>query len=77
MNRGRADITVLLPRTIYIFELKMSQSASVALSQIRARDYAAKYRHLRRKIYAVGIELSNAERVVKDLQFEVLSKEIR
>ena len=77
MNRGRMDITVLLPESVYIFELKMNQSATVALQQIKSRDYAAKYRHLGRKIYAVGIELSNGDRIIKDLQFEMLWQSVR
>ena len=69
-NRGRADITVLLPEVIYIFELKLNQPASVALEQIKQRGYAQKYLSLKREVYYVGIELSNKDRVVKDLVFE-------
>jgi len=72
-NRGRADITVLLPEVIYIFELKMNQSAELALQQVKQRGYAEKYRHLGREMYAVGIELSSDDRVVKDLIFEKLT----
>ncbi len=71
-NRGRADITILLPDVIYIFELKMNQPAARALEQIKQRGYAQKYMHLRRKIFVVGVELCNSERVIKDLVFEEL-----
>ncbi len=69
---GRADITVLLPHVIYIFELKMNQPAAVALEQIKQRGYAEKYKHLGRKIYLVGVELSSGDRVVKDIVVEAL-----
>ena len=72
MNRGRADITVLLPQAIYIFELKMNQSSSVALQQIKDRGYAEKYRHLGRRMYAVGIMLSSKKRVVQEILLEVI-----
>lgn len=70
MNRGRADLTVILPHIVYVFELKMNQPATVALDQIKQRDYAAKYRYLNRKINLVGIELSNKDRVVKEIATE-------
>ncbi len=69
-NRGRADITVLLSKTVYIFELKVNQPTDVALQQIKARNYAEKYRHLGRKIYAVGITLSSSDRIIEALAYE-------
>ncbi len=64
------DITVLLPKIVYIFELKMNQSAATAIEQIKDRDYAAKYRASGRHIVAVGIALSTKERVVEEILFE-------
>lgn len=72
MNRGRADITVILSESIYIFELKMNQAALVAIQQIKDRGYAQKYHHLNRKMYAIGVELSSGKRIVKNLVIEEL-----
>lgn len=72
-NRGRADITVLLPKAVYIFELKMNQPAAVGIEQIKERGYAEKYRTPARQVYLIGIELSKAKRVIKDLIFEKLA----
>jgi hypothetical protein len=73
MNRGRADITVLLSKSIFIFELKMNQSAAIAIAQIKEKNYASKYLHLGRKIYAVGINLSSKDRVVEELVYQPLN----
>jgi hypothetical protein len=70
VNAGRADLVIKLSKVIYILELKMNQSASVALAQIKARGYAEKYRPLGRTIVLVGVELSSEERVVKDMVVE-------
>jgi len=71
-NRGRIDLTVMVGSMVYLFELKMDQPATVAIQQIKDRDYATKYRTPGRKIMAVGIMMSKQERVVEELLFEEL-----
>ncbi len=66
-NRGRADLAVVLPKAVYIFELKMDQPVVVALEQITRKNYIEKYVNLGLKMYLVGMELSKEDRVVKDL----------
>ncbi len=71
-NRGRIDLTVLLPNTVYIFELKMDQPAAAAIQQIKDRDYATKYRTPGRHIVGVGITLNVKDRCVDELLYEIL-----
>ncbi len=71
-NQGRMDLSVHLAKTIYIFELKMDQAGAVAIQQIKQRDYAAKYRHQGKKIYAIGINLSSEKRKINELVWEAL-----
>ncbi len=71
-NRGRIDITVILPKTVYLFELKMNQPAAVAIQQIKDRDYATKYRTPGCQIYAIGIALSDQKRTVEEVIWEQL-----
>ncbi len=71
-NRGRIDLTVVINKMVYIFELKMDQSATAAIQQIKDRDYATKYRTAGRHIYAVGVALNVKDRCVDELAYELL-----
>ncbi|MBM3893376.1 hypothetical protein FJ365_03190 [Candidatus Dependentiae bacterium] len=71
-NRGRIDIIVQLPTSIYVFELKMNEPAAVAIQQIKDKDYGAKFRHHGKKIYAIGISVSSQKRFVQELVWEAL-----
>lgn len=71
-NRGRIDIVVETVRAVFLLEIKMNEPASKALQQIKDMDYAAKYRHQKQEIYAVGICLSSKERCVTELLWKQL-----
>ena len=64
--KGRADITLRMPRGIYVMELKYDKSADEALAQIDARGYAGKYRLDGRPVTKVGISFSSKERNIKE-----------
>jgi hypothetical protein len=81
--KGRADITLLMPKGIYIMELKYDPTpdgqpsdtaavAAAALQQIRDRGYADKYRLDGRPITLVGLCFSSTERNVTDWQSQPL-----
>ncbi len=69
-NRGRIDIVVEGPRSFYIFELKINEPASVAIAQIKEKEYTAKFRHKGKQLYAVGISIDTAKRSVAELMWE-------
>ncbi len=71
-NRGRIDIVVQLPSVIYVFELKMDEPAAVAIQQIKDKDYSAKFRHMGKQVYAIGISVNSEKRYVKELEWELL-----
>ena len=68
--KGRSDITLLMPRTIYVIELKYNDTATAALDQIRQRGYADKYALDGRPITKVGIAFSSEERNITEWQTE-------
>ena len=56
--RGRADMVVFMPDTIYVMELKINGTAQDALDQIRDKGYALRYATDGRRIIKAGIGFS-------------------
>jgi Predicted AAA-ATPase/PD-(D/E)XK nuclease superfamily len=69
-NRGRIDAIIEGKDWIYIFELKVDQSAQQALEQIKTKGYADQYRAQQKAIYLIGINFNSAERNVSDYVVE-------
>ena len=65
-SQGRADLTLKMPRGIYIMELKYGKSADEALRQIGERGYAEKYALDGRPITKVGLAFSKEERNITE-----------
>ena len=63
---GRMDILVQTPGYIYILELKVDQSADVALRQIEEKQYAAPFAHDPRTLYKIGINFSSETRRITE-----------
>jgi len=74
-SQGRIDLTVKLPERIYLFEFKVVElePEGKALAQLKARDYAAKYRMAGVPIHLVGIEFSRDTRRVVGFDAEHLA----
>ncbi|MBR4898691.1 MAG: ATP-binding protein [Prevotella sp.] len=66
--KGRADITLKMPKGIYVMELKYDKPVQEALDQINQKGYAEKYRLDGRPITKVGIAFSSKERNITDWQ---------
>ncbi|MBR1485022.1 MAG: ATP-binding protein [Prevotella sp.] len=64
--KGRADITLRMPRGIYVMELKYDKPADDALAQIDEPGYAEKYRLDGRPVTKVGISFSSEERNIAE-----------
>jgi hypothetical protein len=64
--RGRADLVVFRPDTVYVFEFKMMNNGTAedALEQINDKGYAIPYSAGNRKVVKVGAEFSAEERTV-------------
>ncbi len=67
-NRGRSDITVIMPKAVYIFELKVDKPVSEAIEQIFTMGYDTKYRSLGKPIYGFGIIMGSEQREVIDFE---------
>ena len=64
--KGRADLVLRMPTTIYVIEIKYDGTAQEALEQIVKKGYAEKYRMDGRRIVKVGVNFSKEERNIKD-----------
>ena len=61
-TQGRSDLIAEHPCGIYIFELKVDQSADDGLKQIREKGYAEPYRARGLPIYAFGLSFDSKTR---------------
>ena len=68
--KGRADLTLKMPKGIYIVELKYGKSADEALRQIDERGYARKYALDGRTVTKVGLAFSQEERNITEWKSE-------
>ena len=63
---GRMDIALKLSDAIYILELKYNKSAEEATDQIIAKDYAVRFAHDARPVWAVGLNISQDRRTIDE-----------
>ena len=68
--KGRADIVLLMPKGIYVMELKYDGTADEALAQIRSKGYAGKYAIDQRPVTIVGIAFSSEQRNITEWKSE-------
>lgn len=64
--KGRADIVLRMPTTIYVMEIKYDGSAKDALEQIDKKGYAKKYGLDSRPVIKVGVNFSGQERNITE-----------
>ena len=69
-SKGRADLTLKMPKGIYVMELKYDHSADEALRQIDERGYARKYALDGRPVVKVGLAFSSEERNITEWKSE-------
>ena len=67
---GRSDITLKMPKGIYVMELKYDDTVDAALDQINRKGYADKYTLDGRPVFKVGIAFSSEERNITDWKAE-------
>ncbi|MBD3843687.1 MAG: AAA family ATPase, partial [Campylobacterales bacterium] len=71
-NKGRIDLTLKLPNSIYIMEFKVD--GTNALAQIKEKKYYGKYLDDEREIYLVGIEFDTHDRNISKIEWEKVVK---
>ena len=65
---GRMDIALKMRDAIYILEFKYDKDANEATSQILAKDYAVRFAHDTRKVYAVGLNIDSEKRTIESYE---------
>ena len=68
--KGRSDLTLKMPKGIYVMELKYDKTADEALQQIEEKGYARKYALDGRPVTKVGLVFSSAERNITEWKSE-------
>ncbi len=68
--RGRTDMVVFMPDTIYVMELKINGTAQDALDQINDKGYALRYATDGRRVVKAGIGFSVEKRAMTDYIIE-------
>lgn len=63
---GRMDIILQTPDFVYIMELKINQSADIALQQIEEKGYAKAFMNDGRKLFKIGINFSTEKKLIDD-----------
>lgn len=63
---GRMDVLMQTPDYIYILELKVNQTAAVALQQIEDKGYAAPFAADPRRLFKLGVNFNSARRMIDD-----------
>ena len=67
---GRVDMVVLMPDTIYVFELKVNGTAQEALDQINSKHYALPYQTDGRRVVKVGVKFEADTRIPEEWAIE-------
>ena len=65
-STGRVDVVMKTNKSLYLYELKMNQSAEAALKQIDLKDYASKFALSGLPIVKVGINFDSERRTIAD-----------
>ena len=63
---GRMDVVMQTKDYVYIIELKVDQTAEVALRQIEEKGYAEAFSQDPRKLYKIGINFNSGRRLIDD-----------
>ena len=73
-STGRVDCVVQTADAVYIFEFKLTGSGTAedALSQIREKKYAAKYKAEGKKIVLIGAGFNEKKRTIAEWKGELL-----
>lgn len=69
-SNGRIDMVMIMPKYIYIVELKLEGSPTRALEQIKQKDYALQFRNDCREIFLVGVNFSKKTRNIDGWEIE-------
>jgi hypothetical protein len=65
-STGATDVVITTPKNIYVVEIKINASPTIALKQIDQKGYAVPFMADSRAVYKVGVKFSTKERIISD-----------
>ncbi len=65
-SKGRIDMVIRTRGYVYVMELKVDESADVALAQIDSKDYRLPFAVDGRKLFKIGVSFSSRDRSIVD-----------
>jgi len=68
-NKGRVDMTIILPDKVYIIEFKVDNPGE-ALKQIKEKGYHEKYLSGNQEVYIIGINFDSKEKNITEFEWE-------
>jgi len=68
--RGRVDMVMRTPTTLYIIELKLNRSAEAAMKQIDLKDYPSRFALCGLPVVKVGINFDGEKKTIDDWKIE-------
>ncbi len=71
-QRGRVDVCIELTDKIILFELKLNETAQLAIDQIKERKYYEIFSDRKLPTYMVGLNFNSHTRTVDDFIVELL-----
>ena len=73
-SKGRIDVLCELAGMFYIFELKVTQKASIAIRQVLRQEYSQRYMQQGKKIVVMGVSFSSRKRNIATWAGELLDE---
>ena len=73
-SNGQADVVAVHPCGVFIFELKVNESAEAALQQVRDKQYDAPYQGRGLPIWIIGLNFDRQTRHLLDTKAEKLCR---
>jgi len=74
-NIGRSDLIAEMPQVIYIFELKLDKTATIAFDQVEAKKYKEKFSQNEKNILVMEINFSSKSRNIGDWKGALFSSD--
>ena len=68
--RGRVDVVLRTPQTLYVIELKLDKSAEAAMQQIDLKNYPERFALCGLPVVKVGINFDKEKRTISDWKIE-------
>ena len=69
-TNGRMDIVMQTPDCVYVLELKLNQTAAVALQQIEEKGYATPFANDPRRLFKIGINFNTETKKIDDWKIQ-------